>query len=187
METTEKTLKVVSKKETIEEKNAQRQQMVGRLTEKIENKEKEIATKLYLIEGGAPIADAILDFMENKAQWKFTEALGVVECIRQVTEAKNNITKKKTKELMIHTLPLEAIYYFLTKIEGVGSTEASYFVNMLLKPISDALGRSKNDREEVDQMVRDRGTLESAIDSGIDIENEDSLLKEIQQELVNEI
>jgi hypothetical protein len=73
----------------------------------------------------------------------------------------------------------------LTKVEGAGLEEAKEYVN-ILKPISDALGRSKQDRTELDQLTRDRGTLESAIDSGIDLENEDDILKEIQEELLND-
>jgi hypothetical protein len=187
METTEKTLKVVSKKEAIAEKNEQRQQLVDKLTEKIEQKEKAITTKLYLIEGGETVADATIDFLQNKAQWKFSEALGIMECIRQVNEAKSNITKKKTKEFLIPSLALEAIYYFLTKVEGVGITQAEDYVKNLLKPISDGLSRAKNDREEIDQLMRDRGTLENAIDSGVDVEHEDKLLAEIEQELLKEI
>jgi len=187
METTEATLKVVSKKEAIEEKNEQRQKMVDMLTEKIEQKEKEVATKLYLIEGGEPVATAVVDFLQNKAQWKFSEALGIMECIRQVNEAKTNIAKKKTKEFMIPSLALEAIYYFLTKVEGVGISEAENYVKNLLKPVSDGLSRAKNDREAIDQLMRDRGTLENAIEAGADVENEDKLLAEIEQELSKEI
>ena len=187
METTEKTLKVVSKKEAIAEKNEQRQKLVDLLSEKIEQKEKTIASKLYLIEGEEKVADAVIDFLQNKAQWKFSESLGIMECIRQVNEAKSNITKKKTKQFLIPSLSLEAIYYFLTKVEGVGITQANDYVNNLLKPISDALSRAKSDREEIDQLMRDRGTLETAIESGADLENEDSLVAEIEAELLKEI
>lgn len=188
METTEpKTLKVVSKKDAIAEKNEQRQKLVDMLSEKIEQKEKAVVSKLYLIEGEEKVADAVIDFIQNKAQWKFSESLGIMECIRQVTEAKANITKKKTKQFLIPSLALEAIYYFLTKVEGVGITQANDYVNNLLKPISDALSRAKSDREEIDQLMRDRGTLETAIECGADLENEDSLVAEIEAELLKEI
>jgi len=54
-------------------------------------------------------------------------------------------------------------------------------------PVSNALGRAKEDRMEFDQLQRDRASLEAAIDSGADLENEDSILAEIEKELIKEI
>lgn len=176
------TLEVVSKNEQLAEKNAKRQQMVEMLTARIDAKNKELETKKYLIEGGSLAAQKVQEFLTNDAKWKFSEALGIVESVRQVEEAYAQIKAGKTKELMVPSLALEAIYYFLTKVEGSGLGEAENYL-AILKPISDALGRSKKDREEVDQLVRDRATLESAIDNGADVENEDSILKEIETEL----
>jgi len=185
METQEKELNatIVSKKEEIEVRNAMRADMIKQLTAKIEAKEKEIENKKYIVEGGSKTAEALVKFLTEDASWKFSEALGVIESTKQIQSANNEILKGKTKELMIPALALEAVYYFLTKVENKGLESANYYVNNLLKPVTDALGRSKNDRTEIDQLVRDRGTLESAIDSGVDIENEDQILKEIQEEL----
>lgn len=185
METKEKEAiaTIVSKKEEIEARNEMRAEMVKQLTAKIEAKEKEIENKKYIIEGGSKTASSLIKFLKEDANWKFSEALGVIESTKQIESANSEIIKNKTKELMVPALALEAIYYFLTKVEGKGLDTASEYVNNLLKPVTDALGRSKNDRNEIDQLVRDRGTLESAIDSGIDIENEDTILKEIQGEL----
>ena len=185
METQEKevTATIVSKKEEIVVRNQMRAEMVKKLTEKIEAKEKEIENKKYIIEGGSKTADALVKFLKEKASWKFSEALGVIESTNQIENANREILKGKTKELLVPALALEAIYYFLTKVEGKGLDEAASYVNDLLKPVTDALGRSKNDRTEIDHLVRDRGTLESAMDSGVDIENEDQILKEIQEEL----
>jgi hypothetical protein len=178
---------VVSKEQQLAEKNTVRQEMVDLLTERIEKKQKELETKKYIVEGGEDTAKAVLNFLNYDAQWKFTEALGVIEATRQIEESAKAITTNKTKELLVNALALEAIYYFLTKVERKGLSDAKSFVNGLLKPISDALGRIKQDREGLDQMIRDRGTLESAIDSQIDIENEDNILKEIQEELLTSI
>ena len=178
---------IVSKKEAIEERNEQRQKMVDLLTAKIEKAEKDLTTKLYIVEGGKVAGESISDFLTNKAQWKFSEALGVVEAVKQVNDSIDKIKTGKTKEFMITSLPLEAIYYFMTKAEGTGLAEAESFVLSVLKPVTDALQRSKQDRDVLDQLVRDRGTLESAIDSGVDLENEDAILTEISKELEKEI
>lgn len=178
---------IVSKKEAIEERNEQRQKMVDLLSAKIDKAEKDLTTKLYIVEGGKVAGESISDFLTNKAQWKFSEALGVVEAVKQVNDSLDKIKTGKTKEFMITSLPLEAIYYFMTKAEGTGLAEAESFVLSVLKPVTDALQRSKQDRDALDQLVRDRGTLESAIDSGVDLENEDAILVEISKELEKEI
>lgn len=180
----EATTQVVSKESQLAERNEKRQKMVDLLTAKIEEKNKALESKKYIIEGGAKTADAIIDFLTNDAQWKFSEALGVIEAVKQIEEGKKGIAK--SKELYVSSLALEAVYYFLTKVEAKGLSAAKEYVEVL-KPISDALSRSKQDRQDIDQMVRDRGTLESAIDNMVDIENEDDILKEIQAELEIEL
>jgi hypothetical protein len=182
----EATIKIVKGTDAQNERIEKLNGMIEKLSEKIERTEKELSEKLYIIEGGKDTADAIIAFLENDAQWKFSESLGVIEAARQVSEARKNILNDRTKELLIGSLPLEAIYYFLTKVEGKGISYALVYVNSLLKPISDALGRSKSDRERYDQLVRDRGTLEAAIDKGANIENEDKYVSEILAELETE-
>lgn len=182
---TETNTLIVSKQEELEIRNKMRAELVEKLTAKIEAKEKELQTKKYIIEGGASAGETIAFFLKEKAQWKFSEALGIIESVSQFETAAESIKKGKAKELFVPALALEAVYYFLTKVEGKGLREAKLYVE-ILKPISDALGRSKQDRQEIDQLTRDRGTLESAIDGGVNIENEDSILKEIQQELLKD-
>ena len=186
MKKQEPVLEVVSKKEEMGVRREQLQGMVDRLTAKIEKTEKELSEKLYVIEGKQDAVDRIIDFLKHRAEWKFTESLGVLECIKQIEDSRQKLKDGKTKELMTQSLALEAIYYFMTKVEGKGYTEAYDFVNNLLKPISDSLGRAKADRTALEQLVRDRGTLESSIDAGASFENEDKLVKEIEAELAKE-
>jgi hypothetical protein len=183
METTEKTnLTIVSKKDEMIALNAKRQKMVDFLDKKITEKEVELESKKYVLEGRIEAAEALQNFLTKSAQWKFSEALGVIESVKQIEEAAKALKTKKTTELMLPSLAIEAVYYFLTKVEGTGIEAANEYI-ALLKPVSDALSRSKQERQDLDQLVRDKGTLESAIDSGVDIENEDKILKEIQAEM----
>lgn len=186
MEKQESTIEIVSKKGQIEKLNTERQKMVDFLDRKISEKENELQTKKYVVEGKAEVGETILTFLKEKAQWKFSESLGIVESVRQLEDAVKAVKTKKTSELMLQSLSLEAVYYFLTKVEGVGLDDANAYIK-ILKPVSDALGRSKQDRQDIDQLMRDKGTLESAIDSGVDIENEDEILKEIQAEMRAEL
>jgi hypothetical protein len=60
-------------------------------------------------------------------------------------------------------------------------------VNNILRPISEALNVSKADREEINQMERDLGTLQDAILNRVGFEGEDQLLSEIEKELQEEL
>lgn len=189
METTETTtpiVAIVSKKVEIEALNVKRQKMVDFLTTRIEQREAELQNKKYIIEGKAEFAAALLDFVKVEAKWKFSEALGVLESVKQLEDASKSLRSKKTTELMLPSLVIEAVYYFLTKVEGAGLVQAQKYVDML-KPITEALGRSKQDRTDLDQLIRDQGSIESAIESGVNLENEDKLLKEIQAEMEMEM
>jgi hypothetical protein len=52
---------------------------------------------------------------------------------------------------MLPSLAIEAVYYFLTKVEGTGIEAANDYIT-LLKPVSDALSRSKQERQHLDQI-----------------------------------
>lgn len=151
--------------------------------EKIKEKTNEVENKLYIVEGGVKTAEELITFLEKDAQWKFTEAMGVIEAVKEIKKSVETIKKKKATELMFNPLVIEATYYFLTKVEGKGLNEATHYFENLLKPVSDALSRSKADRQVIDQMQRDLATLESALDNGAVVE--DSMVKEITTELEN--
>ena len=183
MKKQEPVLEVVSKKEEMEVRREQLQGMVDRLTAKIEKTEKELSEKLYVIEGKQDTADRIIDFLKHRAEWKFTESLGVLECIKQIEDSRQKLKDGKIKELMTQSLALEAIYYFMTKVTGMGVAEAKVYYTNMLKPVSEGLSRVKADKDKLDQLIRDLGTIEHAIDQGVSIENEDTFVKEIMGEL----
>ena len=191
MKTKEKTATLTIEKKTVqsrlEEKNAQRQKMIDKLTEKIDKTSKVLETKKYIVDGELTSGNAILNFLKTEATWKFTEAKGVVEAVKQIQTAIDGITSKKVKHLLVYSTALEAIYYFLSKVEKTGLEAAAFYIDNMVLPVSNALGRAKEDRMEFDQLQRDRASLEAAIDSGADIENEDSILAEIEKELIKEI
>lgn len=189
--TKEKTATLTIEKKTaqsrLEEKNEQRQKMIDKLTEKIDKTTKVLETKKYIVDGELTTGNALLNFLKNEATWKFTEAKGIVEAVKQIQAAIDGVTSKKVKHLLVDSTALEAIYYFLSKVEKTGLDAAAFYIDNMVLPVSNALGRAKEDRMELDQLQRDRGTLEAAIDNGADIENEDSILAEIEKELSKEI
>jgi hypothetical protein len=174
----------VSKREPIDfdGKLQKRQELVKFLENKLANLITELETKEYTINGGVDIAKGILEFIETKAEWKFTEAMGIVESKKQLTEIVSKLKADKKAKFTAHNLLLEAMYYFLTKVTGTGVKDAEAYYN-LLKPILEALGEAKNDREIKNQIEKDLGTLQSAIDTGAASELEDKMIEEMELEM----
>jgi hypothetical protein len=83
---------------------------------------------------------------------------------------------------MLPNLTIEAIYYFVSKETGTGLQSALTYFNTVLKPITDALSRAKQDKEKKDQMEKDLATVQSAIDTGSVSELEEKMIAEIAEE-----
>lgn len=177
------TLEVVSKEVERDAKMQNLKELKDQLEKKIAEKTAELEKKVYILEGKTETAERVKAFLNNEAEWKFTESMGVIEAVKEIEKAIDAIKKGKSSEFTLNPLAIEATYYFLTKKEGKGLTEAYQYYEFLLKPVSDALSRSKADRQVLDQMQRDLATLENAIESGANVE--DSLVKEIATELEN--
>jgi hypothetical protein len=174
-------------KEKMNERIEQKKKLIEMLEEKIQERSVKNQEKLYIVEGGKDAAYNALKFITNSAEWKFSEAMGVIEANRAIKEAIANIEDGKTSEFYLKNLTLEAIYYFMTKVTGSGLGEALQFYAELLKPMSEALARAKADKDVLDKMMRDQGTLHHSIEVGASIENEDEIVKEIVNELEAEL
>ena len=182
----EATLEVVS---ATNEKQEQRKNLAAFLENKLNAKRDEVSSKGYPVSGGITTAKALHNYIKNDAQWKFTESLGIIESARVLDEqiAKMSGKTPESTELQLNAVTIEALYYFMTKEEGKGLGKAVSYVNNILRPISEALSVSKSDREEINQMERDLGTLQDAILNRVGFEGEDEFLAEIEKELNEEI
>ncbi len=182
-----------AKVEVVSEKNLKqerRTKLADLLEKKLEVAREEVKQKTYHVSGGLPVAKYLYNFIKNDAKWKFTESLGIMESARilhdQIKQFEDKSNTEK-KELELTAVTIEAIYYFMTKEEDKGLPKALNFVNNLLHPISEALQNSKADREKINQMERDLGTLQDAVLNKVGVENEDELLKEIENEFEEEL
>lgn len=146
------------KEMTAEERN----ELIGALQQEVESRNREISEKYYLVEGGAAIGERFIKFLTKEAKWKFTEAVGVIEATKEVMAA--TAIAKTSKDLLLQVLPLEALWFFINKMEGVGLPEAQYFVDNLLKPVAETLGQVKFDREAVNELLMRQGALEAGAD-----------------------
>jgi len=106
-----------------------------------------ISKKVYAVKFDSKAdLDNFFAFMENDAEWKEKESLGVIEICKVINKAKKDGIKQET--LYISALPLEASHYFLSKTSGKGLSEAKKFISML-KPFSQSLESVKADAIEI--------------------------------------
>lgn len=141
----------------------ERQSLISALQKEIDDRTAEMNTKFYIVEGNVARGEQLIKFLTEKAQWKFTEAIGVVEAVKEITEAVNK-AKARNGQLFLQILPLEALWFFINKVEGVGLAEADYYQSNLVKPIGEALSRVKNDRDSINQLMMRQGALEAGAD-----------------------
>lgn len=117
----------------------------------LENLGKELESKKYLVDIDKNGIATLSTFINEDAPWKFTESLGVIEVDKEM-----QIALKKGK-LFTSSLAIEAIYYYLSKVEGKGrGTDTKAFSSVeqytkMLKNITNALERVKADNEKYKQ------------------------------------
>jgi hypothetical protein len=140
----------------------ERKSLVDAMQKELDRMNAEVREKLYIVEGGMATATYMLDYMKTRAKWKFSEAVGVIECVKELEAAIKKIETRK--ELFLQILPLEAMWFFINKEEGCGLDEAITYRNMLLQPLADALGRAKADRDAINELARRQAALEVGAD-----------------------
>jgi hypothetical protein len=125
---------------------------------------KEIDSKKYLVDLTKEDVAKLSSFISNDADWKFTEALGILEVEKEMVKA------TKEGKLFTTALAIEAIYYYLSKVEGSGnSTKTSSYTNVTdyikaVKSIKSALEKVSIDSEK----VRNAEFIAAARREGID-------------------
>lgn len=115
----------------------------------LETLKAELQTKKYLIDLSKDDIVVLDKFNKVDAPWKFTESLGIIEVEKDLAEA------QKSGKLFIGAITIEAIYYYLSKVEGKGkTTTATAFKTVsdyvrVLKAISNGKERVKVDNESL--------------------------------------
>lgn len=137
--------------------------LVESLEDQIADKKSEIRNKVYAISCSKDLFESYENFMQNKAEWVSTEALGVVEVNKQISKIKNEGIKDNT--IYLGALPLEASHYFLSKTRGVGLGEAEEFLK-LYKAFDQALADAKKDAAEVKDLEKQLAAANQGLSLG---------------------
>jgi hypothetical protein len=145
-------------------------------TLELESLKKEMKDKVYAFDVTDDSFKYLKDFIENKAEWNFTEALGVVELYESL-----NRSSIKGGQIFLKNIEVEAIYYFLKKHTAKGYNEASSY-KALLKPLNDAFVSVRNDNTKV--LYKEQRV--ASLDLGMDPDVEGSDLKNTEETPVTE-
>jgi len=117
---------------------------------KLEKMRSDMQTRKYLIDLKKDDITLLSEFINKDAKWKFTECLGIIEVTKELE------TCIKSGKLFTTAVAIEAIYYYMSKVEGKGnSTDAVSSISKLpdylriLKEITNGVERIKNDGDAV--------------------------------------
>jgi len=153
--------------------NEFQQAAITQAEKELEDLRKELSTKKYLLDVDKKDVELLKTFIVNDATWKFTEALGIVEVTKELDAIKDG-------KLFIKALAIEAIYYYMSKVEGTGTKPAgSSFPSIteylrVLKAITVGVERVKADNEKLNNAEFVLAARMEGIepDSSIGVENE---------------
>jgi hypothetical protein len=109
----------------------------------------EMATKKYPIDLKVDGMKMLLTFITDDAKWKFTECLGIIEVEREINDC------IKTGKVELPAVAVEAIYYYMSKVEGEGKNPLTtsfktldQYIN-ILKEITGGIELIKADGEKI--------------------------------------
>jgi hypothetical protein len=138
------------------------QDRINACEENLNNAKRKLSTKVYAVqfESNSQI-DEYVDFMQNDAEWREKEALGVIEICKVIDKLKEDGIKNNI--LYLQALPLEASHYFISKRSGKGLSEAKKFID-LLKPFEQALESAKADAREIQDLEKELAAAQQGIE-----------------------
>jgi hypothetical protein len=138
------------------------QDRINAAEENLNNAKRKLSTKVYAVqfESDSQI-EQYVSFMQQDAEWREKEALGVIEICKVIDKLKEDGIKNNI--LYLQALPLEASHYFISKQSGKGLTEAKRFIE-LLKPFEQALESAKADAREIQDLERELAAAQQGIE-----------------------
>jgi len=131
--------------------------------ENLANAKKRLSTKVYAVKfESEDQINSLVHFMENDAEWKEKESLGVIEICKVLEDIMEN---EGTKDNIIYlqSLPLQASHYFISKTSGKGLKEAKAFIS-LLKPFEQGLESAKADAREIEELEKELAAAQQGLE-----------------------
>ena len=158
--TAPKKLKLTTSKEEKETKLKIDTVAIEKLEIEIGKLMKEQETKIYVVTKDKTIGSALHSFITKEAKWKYTEVLGIIELGKKISE----FAEGREKSLAIDATAVQALYYFIGKVEGIGLDSAISYFNTILKPVADAAARLDADKKNLEMLEFRKVSLEQGVD-----------------------
>lgn len=126
------------------------QAAVDAAKKEVERLRKKSETEKYLIDISENDANVLETFIVTDAEWKYTEALGIQQVALDIEKS-----RKEKKKVFLSATAVEAIFYFLSKVEGNGSVvkgncnslkDIGTFIR-ILKSVSVAIEKIRKDND----------------------------------------
>jgi len=117
----------------------------------IEEKSKELETKVYAVQLDEEAVGLLKDYMTNEVVWNGLECIGVVE----VNRILNSEIKSSNGMIFLKAIEIQAIHYFVSKISGKGLNEAEKykdFAKKVSKYVNESLEKTKGDGLELNSL-----------------------------------
>lgn len=114
------------------------------LKERVNTIKKDFENYKYRLDVDQTMMERYVDFIVNEAKFDGKDCLGVPKVYEALEECKKEGMKAVMggkPQYMLSNMHLEAIYYYLTKVTGVGLQEANK-IKELLEPVLDSLSRA---------------------------------------------
>lgn len=134
----------------------------------LESFKKEIKSKLYALPGDDSLVSEIKGFIENEAQWKAMEALGVEE----LTKRFNDLGEIKNGVFYLNGLEVEALHYFLSKVEGKGRESSAKYLRMV-RSVNEGLKMRQADTRQQIKLEHELAAAEQGIDLTAPVEKKE--------------
>jgi hypothetical protein len=117
----------------------------------IQEKSKELETKVYAVQLDEEALTLLKDYMSNEVSWNGLECIGVVE----VNRILNGEVKSANNMIFLKAIEIQAIHYFVSKVSGKGLKDAikyTDFSKKVSKHVNESLEKTKGDAMELNSL-----------------------------------
>jgi len=139
---------------------------IDALIKELETKTKEFSTKVYAVSMTNEILLFFQLFVQDDANWKGREMLGILEMSKRIGEIRKELDGQRLKNdaIMMTALEIEASHYFLNKHESKGTKGIEGFV-FLLKSFESALTLVQNDSRMINSIKNELAAAQQGLES----------------------
>ena len=137
------------------------QDLVDRLKKEVESFQEELKNKVYPVKVETEeLLGQMIGFIEEEAEWKNMECLGILELSKTLNEQKGKI---KGGNIYMKALELDAMMFFLSNVKSRTLHNAKLHISKI-KPIDAALKLKESDIIKLNNLLTELDAAENGIE-----------------------